>query len=96
MHIGPEEMEQLERRVAERDHVAFSTLHHAYAELIQRFVFTKMGNQSLARDMTARIFDQAWERIDRYPWRDFSFHVWLLRIAREHVDALGGRPDRDF
>jgi DNA-directed RNA polymerase specialized sigma24 family protein len=96
MHIGPEEMEQLERRVAQRDRAAFSTLHRAYADLIQHFVFTKLGNQSLARDMTVRIFDQAWERIDRYPWRDFSFHVWLLRIAREHVDAHGGRLGHDF
>jgi hypothetical protein len=29
------------------------------------------------------VFQFALRRIDRYPWRDFSFHVWVLRIARE-------------
>ena len=39
--------------------------------------------------MTTRIFEEAWRRIDRYPWRDYSFQVWLMRIVR---DELGGAP----
>lgn len=84
--MRPEDFEELEKRVANRDAAAFQELERAYTHLVQHFVFTKVNSQVRARAMTEKVFEQAWEVIDRYPWRDFSFHVWLLRIARETID----------
>jgi RNA polymerase sigma-70 factor (ECF subfamily) len=48
-------------------------------------VFFKVGNTELAEDLTAEVFAKAWERIDRFQWRDLPFQHWLLRIARNIV-----------
>lgn len=85
--MSPAEFEELERRVANRDQVAFSALEDAYTNLVRHFVFTKVGSLPRARDITEHVFERAWEHIDRYPWRDFSFHVWILRIARDEIDG---------
>jgi DNA-directed RNA polymerase specialized sigma24 family protein len=37
------------------------------------------------------VFEHAWKTIDNYRWQDFSFHVWILRIAREELDQGEGR-----
>jgi DNA-directed RNA polymerase specialized sigma24 family protein len=87
-----DDFEELERRVANRDHVAFSALERAYTNIVQTFIVTKLGDQRAARDLTERTFKKAWEVIDRYPWRDFSFHVWILRIARDQIDERQGKP----
>ena len=31
----------------------------------------------------------AWEKCDRYPYRDFTFHVWLLKLARKELEDRG-------
>ena len=33
----------------------------------------------------------AWEAIEHYRWQDFSFHVWILRIARDELDKEPGQ-----
>jgi len=84
--VSPAEFEELERRVADRDVRAFDELERAYTRLVEHFVFTKVGSLPRARDITEHVFQRAWEHIDRYPWRDFSFHVWILRIAKDEID----------
>ncbi|HZT08752.1 MAG TPA: hypothetical protein VFC51_17140 [Chloroflexota bacterium] len=83
------EFEELERRVAQRDRWAFSQLHKAYERTIHYFVLSKVSVPYVADQITARIFDRAWERIDRYRWQDWSFHVWILRIARDELADRG-------
>jgi len=39
--------------------------------------------------VTNVIFETAWEKCDRYPWRDFTFHVWLLKLARTELENRG-------
>jgi len=90
--MGTPDFEELERRVVQRDRAAFATLHRAYEDIIQLFLVSKLHDPRRARDLTAKVFDLAWKRIDRYPWRDFSFQVWLMRIAR---DELGGSASED-
>ena len=92
MHLSTEDFEQLERRVAERDEAAFDTLRRAYEGLILRFVSSKTTNPSLASDITRAIFRTAWEKCDRYPWRDFTFHVWLICLTDRELEARGIDP----
>ena len=100
--MRPDDIEELERKVARPDQQAFSSLHRAYAPLIERFVLTRVDSQTQSREITRRIFNQAWEHIQNYRWQDFSFQVWLLRIARDHVpeppedDPLRGSIRRGF
>lgn len=81
-----EEIESLERRVATPDVRAFDELERAYTQLVQHFIFTKVNSQGVARTVAERVFQHAWENIANYRWQDFSFHVWILRIAREQLD----------
>jgi len=88
--VWREDYEELEKRVASRDRAAFSALERAYTNIVNTFIVTKLGDQRAARTLTERTFTRAWDVIDRYPWRDFSFHVWILRIARDEVDNSRG------
>lgn len=92
MHLSTEDFERLERLVAERDPAAFDALRRAYQGLIHRFVSTKTTNPGLASDITNAIFKTAWEKCDRYPYRDFTFHVWLLRLTDRELEANGIDP----
>jgi RNA polymerase sigma-70 factor (ECF subfamily) len=87
--MAPSEFELLERRVANPDRAAFSQLHRAYERIVHYFVVSKVNSPRLADDLTSRIFERAWQHIERYRWQDWSFHVWVLRIAREELDEQG-------
>src|SRR5262245_56944866 len=91
--MSPSEFEVLERRVAVPDEAAFSQLHRAYERMVHFFVVSKVNSPRLADDITKSIFDRAWEHIERYRWHDWSFHVWVLRIAKEELDDRGYRDD---
>lgn len=75
----------LAKCVAGRDPVAFGQLYDDHLGRIYRYVLYKVGNQTLAEDLTADVFANAWEGIDRFQWRDLPFEHWLLRIARNVV-----------
>ncbi len=87
--MAPSEYEELERRVARPDRAAFSQLHRAYERIVNYFIVSKVNNPRLADDITSKVFDRAWEHVDRYRWQDWSFHVWVLRIAREELKDRG-------
>ena len=83
--MSPNEIEALERTVAGPDERAFEALHRLYQRLIEQFVSTRVDNRRQAQEITGRIFDHAWAHIGNYRWQDFSFHVWLMRIAKDHL-----------
>jgi DNA-directed RNA polymerase specialized sigma24 family protein len=85
-----EELQSLEQRVANRDERAFEDLERAYTHLVQHFIFTKVENPVRARRLTEHVFEHAWKAIENYRWQDFSFHVWILRIAREEIGEEPG------
>lgn len=91
--MAPSEYEALERRVGNRDEAAFSQLHRLYEHVVHYFIVSKVNSPRLADEITKRIFERAWEHIDRYRWQDWSFHVWVLRIAKEELDDRGYSDD---
>ena len=97
MSLGGVDFEDAERRVVERDRWAFATLQHAYEDVIYRFFLFKTNDRTRSTKLTTEVFVAAWDAIDRYPWRDFSFHVWLLRIAKARLEGqvIGKLPDVD-
>ena len=87
--MAPSEFEELERRVARPDQAAFSQLHRAYERIVNYFVVSKVNSPRLADEITKKIFDRAWENVERYRWQDWSFHVWVLRIAQDELKERG-------
>ncbi len=78
-------LDDLAKRVSQRDIDAFHTLYESHLDTIYRYVYYKVGNGQLAEDLTQHIFMKAWEAIHRYQWRELPFQHWLLRLARNTV-----------
>lgn len=77
--------QDIARRAAQRDTTAFAALYDEHLNSVYRFVFFKVGDATLAEDLTSEVFSKAWENIDRFEWRDLPFQHWLLRVARNVV-----------
>src|SRR3954467_5786516 len=87
--MAPSEFEQLERRVAQPDESAFSQLHRAYERVVHYFIVSKINNPRLADEITKKTFERAWEHVEQYRWQDWSFHVWIMRIAQDELKERG-------
>lgn len=80
--IDPQDIAQ---RAVQRDPDAFSQIYDEHVDIIYRFVYYKVGDPGVAEDLTADVFAKAWERIDRFQWRNVPVQHWLLTIARNTV-----------
>ena len=78
-------LDDLAKRVSQRDLDAFQVLYETHLDTVYRYVYYKVGNGQLAEDLTQHIFMKAWEAIHRYQWRELPFQHWLLRLARNAV-----------
>jgi RNA polymerase sigma-70 factor (ECF subfamily) len=59
-----------------------------YAEQLPRvynFLRYRLGNETLAQDLTSRTFEKAWRDRHRYRRDIAKFSTWLLQIARNVV-----------
>jgi RNA polymerase sigma-70 factor (ECF subfamily) len=77
--------QDLVQRAAQRDVEAFSSLYDEHLNSVYRFVLFKVGDATLAEDLTSDVFSKAWENIDRFQWRNLPFQHWLIKIARNMV-----------
>ncbi len=73
-----EDRELVER--AKRDPEAFRALYDRYFEPTYRLVYSRVQNEALARDLTARVFVRA-ERLIRVYRHSGSFRSWLRTLA---------------
>jgi RNA polymerase sigma-70 factor, ECF subfamily len=67
------------------DAEAFSFLYEKYVNRIFSYIYYRTGNTSDAEDLTARVFQRAIGRIDRYTDKGVPFSAWLYRIAHNLV-----------
>ncbi|HEX7556818.1 MAG TPA: sigma-70 family RNA polymerase sigma factor [Leptolinea sp.] len=67
------------------DGEAFSFLYEKYVNKIFSYIYYRTGNTSDAEDLTARVFQRAMGRIDRYTQKGVPFSAWLYRIAHNLV-----------
>lgn len=74
--------QKLIERAKSGDSSAFGLLYDYYLPRIYRFVLIKVGHREVAEDITHLTFLKAWENIDRYSYRGYSFGSWLYRVAR--------------
>jgi RNA polymerase sigma-70 factor, ECF subfamily len=77
--------QDIAQRAVQRDPDAFAQIYDEHVDIIYRFIFYKVGDPGVAEDLAADVFAKAWERIDRFQWRNVPVQHWLLTIARNIV-----------
>lgn len=78
-----EESILIERAKTDKD--AFGQLYERYVDRIYNYVYYRTGNAADAEDLTARIFERAFNHIGNYRDQGVPFSAWLYRIAHNLV-----------
>lgn len=66
---------------AQADRSKFAAIYERYVSRVYRYVMRRMGDRTLAEDLTAETFERAITAIERYEWRGSPLISWLVRIA---------------
>ena len=77
--------EQLLIEAAKRDPSRFAELYENNFDQVYAYVARRIPDRSEAQDLTADVFHQALEGIDRFEWRGVPFAGWLLGIASKLI-----------
>lgn len=75
---------EAERRLVEasqRHPRRFAELYDRYFDRVYAFALARTGDRTIAEDVTAETFRQAFENLSRFEWRGVPFSAWLFRIA---------------
>ncbi len=87
--MGKEENDSKEESIlierAKQDKEAFGSLYERYVDRIYKYVYYRTGNTADAEDLTARIFERAFNHIGNYRDQGVPFSAWLYRIAHNLV-----------
>lgn len=77
-----EDEQKLVKKAKDGEVEAFGLLYDHYLPKIYRFVLLKVSHREEAEDLTHQVFLKAWENINQYNFKGYSFGAWLYRIAR--------------
>ena len=92
-----EKEHELIRRAQEGDKQAIGELYRANVDVIYRYVWARVRDDSLAEDLTAQVFLKALEGLPTYQPSGKPFVAWLYRIAYarivDHWRKLERRPE---
>lgn len=80
-----QEEHDLIRKAQSYDPDAFGAIYERFYNGVYRYIFYRVGEQSLAEDLTMEVFVKAMEAIDTYSFRGVPFSAWLYRIASNLV-----------
>lgn len=79
-------------RARQADPQALSAIYERYADEIFRYIYNRVRDVDLARDLQSDVFLRMLEGIERYEDRGWSISAWLYRIAHDRtVDTLRRR-----
>jgi RNA polymerase sigma-70 factor (ECF subfamily) len=70
---------------AQKDPARFTDLYEANFERIYAFVSRRVHARADVEDITAEVFQHAFENLARFEWRGVPFVAWLYRIAANAV-----------
>jgi RNA polymerase sigma-70 factor, ECF subfamily len=87
---------------AQKDPRRFADLYEANFERVYAFVSRRVHRRADAEDITAEVFQNAFEKLPRFEWRGIPFVAWLYRMAANAIadrwEALSrenGKPTTD-
>ena len=90
-----QEEHDLVRRAQEYDPGAFGEIYERYYNGVYKYIYYRVGDQSLAEDVTMEVFVKAMESIDGFTFRGIPFSAWLYRIASNLVvDHFRRQPNQ--
>jgi RNA polymerase sigma-70 factor, ECF subfamily len=64
------------------DTEAFGQLYDRYVDVVHRYAYARLGNRTLAEDVTSETFLRAWRRIGTVSYRGRDVGAWFVTIAR--------------
>lgn len=73
---------ELVQRAKSGDQGAFGELYERYVDRVYRMIRLRVSDEMTAEDLTSEAFMKAWDGLDGYRERGYSFGAWLFRIAR--------------
>lgn len=76
------------------DREALNTLISCYWRPIYRFIYSKLGNEDDAKELTQDTFMKAFRSLPRYKVMDIPFKSYLVRIALNSVTDFWRRNGR--
>ena len=80
-----EKEHELIRRAQEGDKQAIGELYRVHVDVIYRYVWARVRDDSLAEDLTAQVFLKALEGLPSYEPSGKPFVAWLYRIAYARI-----------
>ena len=83
--MTPTGEKELLRRI-KKDPQEFSYIYDEYYGPVFAYIFRRLGNYDLARDITAETFLKAFQKIGNFEWRNIPISAWLFRIATNEVN----------
>jgi RNA polymerase sigma-70 factor (ECF subfamily) len=75
----------LVRRAQQGDAAAFGELYDRYVDVVFRYVLFRIGDRSLAEDVTSETFLRAFRRINSVSYQGRDVGAWFVTIARNIV-----------
>lgn len=72
------------KKAQKGDQQAFALLYRHYNPPIYRYLYSRVGNQTDAEELTSRTFLSALENISRYHHKGY-FAAWLFTIAKNKI-----------
>jgi RNA polymerase sigma-70 factor (ECF subfamily) len=64
------------------DSDAFGQLYEQYLGQVYKYVYYRVGNHSVAEDLTSEAFFRALRSLGSFTWQGKDFGAWLTTIAR--------------
>jgi len=76
---------ELIRRAQQGDKPAIGELYRLHVDVIYRYIWTRVRDDSVAEDLTAQVFLKALEGLPTYQPTGKPFLAWLYRIAYARI-----------
>jgi RNA polymerase sigma-70 factor (ECF subfamily) len=69
-----------------KDPQAFALLYDEHYHSIFSYVFRRLANYDVARDVVAETFLKAFQKIGHFKWKNIPVSAWLYRIATNEIN----------
>jgi len=83
--MQPESERELLKRI-KKDPQAFALIYDKNYPFIFSYVFRRLANYDIAKDVTAETFMKAYQKIGIFEWRNVPISAWLFRIATNEIN----------